>query len=659
MKGKRIISCIVFMLIAALCFSSASLSDVQAAGTKSNMVNLGPQLTNINVSTATFGTDSNGEPLMFSILQGLPARLVVTNLNTQELVDSQPLVGATTGWSIKQGAKGIYYIGTTPNELLFKYEVNEKKLTKIGKPTTKNSTVIWDMDYAANNKTLYGVSSYEARVFKYVDGKGFYDYGTISKGKKNAKSVAYSPQNNSLFIGVSSPVELIAFDLKGRKTQSILPSQYKKEKEIQALDIVNNLLFVKLNPSAQILSIDINTKKIVGKFSASSFGVSAKSPVENVVYYGYKQSIYSYDLQTKKKIEVVKGKVPGTIVSFGFIKDENDDYKLVGKLGSNERYFTYNLESKEFKHDLMQLPPQPIELHHIGTDWDGNVYSSGFLNGSMGIYFPSMDRTERKNPTGQVEGMAYLNDKVYLGVYPEAKIIEYDPVYESSQNIFNLKQYGQDRPTAVLHLPNTDKLYIGTTPRTGIRGSTLAILDVSTKKANIKRQFIPDQSIISLAYSGKQKKVYGGTSVFGKPNVDPSKTNAKLFTLPAGQTNAKATVLNLPFKNIRFYSALAVAADGTVWGLADEILFAYDPSKGIVYSKAIVKDVSGHTPNGSLLIGKDGAIYGAVEGTMFKLNPKDNKLTYPRKEKNVKQLIQSPDGTLYFHDGVNLWKYSI
>ncbi|MEC2074480.1 hypothetical protein [Metabacillus fastidiosus] len=654
MRGKKITSLLVLM-IAVLCFSS----DVQAAGTKSGMVNLGPQLTNVNVSTATFGTNSNGDPLMFSILQGLPARLIVTNMDTQELVDSQPLLGATTGWSIQQGETGIYYIGTTPNELLFKYEVNRKKLTKVGKATTKDSTVIWDMDYATNNKTLYGVSSYEAKVFKYVDGKGFYDYGTISKGKKDAKSVAYSPKNNSLFIGVGSPVELIAFDIKAKKSQSILPSHYRGEKEIQALNVVDNLLFVKLNPSGEILCFDVNTKRFLGGFAANSFGVSAKSPVENVIYYGFNQSIYSYNLQTKERIEVVKGKVPGTIVSFSFIKDKNNNYTLVGKLGSNERYFTYDLKSKQFKHDMMRLPPQPIELHHIGTDQAGNIYSSGFLNGSMGIYSPNTNQTERKGPTGQVEGMAYLNSKVYLGVYPEAKIIEYNSVNDSSQNIFSLKQYGQDRPTAVLHIPNTNKLYIGTAPRTGIRGGALAILDVNTKKTSVKNQFIPDQSIIALAYSSKQKKVYGGTSVFGKPNADPSKTNAKLFTVPAGQTNAKATVLNLPFKNIRFYSALAVAEDGTVWGLADEILFAYDPAKGLVYSKAIVNDVSGHTPNGSLLIGKDGSISGVVEGTMFKLNPKDKKLTYPRKEKNVKQLIQSPDRTLYFHDGVNLWKYSI
>ncbi|MGG3804388.1 hypothetical protein [Metabacillus fastidiosus] len=659
MTGKKITSFLVFILIAVLCFSSASSSDVQAAGTKSGVINLGAQLTNINVSTATFGTNSSGEPLMFSILQGLPARLIVTNLDTKELVDSQPLIGATTGWSIQQGEKGTYYIGTTPNELLFKYEANRKKLTKVGKATTKDSTVIWDMDYAANHKTLYGVSSYEAKVFKYVDGKGFYDYGTISKGKKDAKSVAYSSKNNSLFIGAGSPVELIAFDLKTRETQSILPSQYRKEKEIQAISVADNILFVKLNPSAKILCFDVNTKRFLGEFTANSFGVSAKSPVENVIYYGFNQSIYSYNLKTKERIEVVKGQVPGTIVSFSFIKDRNNDYKLVGKLGSNERYFTYDLKSKQFKHDMMQLPPQPIELYHIGTDRDGNVYSSGFLNGSMGIYLPSKNKTERKGPTGQVEGMAYLNNKVYLGVYPEAKIIEHNSLNDSNQNIFSLKQYGQDRPTAVLHLPNTNKLYIGTTPRSGIRGGALAILDVNTKKATVKNQFIADQSIVSLAYSGKQKLVYGGTSIFGKPNVDPAKTNAKLFTVPAGQANAKPTVLNLPFKNIRFYSALTVAKDGTVWGLADEILFAYNPAKGVVYNKAIVKDVSGHTPNGSLLIGKDGSIYGAVEGTMFKLNPKDNKLTYPRKEKNVKQLIQSPDGTLYFHDGVNLWKYSI
>lgn len=636
---------------------STYLTNTENRVRKGNLVtNLGPQLTNINVSTATFGTTSNGEPLMLSLLQGLPGTLAVTNLYTKELVDVEALPDTTTGWSIEQGASGLYYIGTTPNELLYKYDVNSKKLTKLGKATTKNNTVIWDLDYSSSTKAVYGVTSNEGKAFKYEEGKGFYDYGTIVSGKKDAKSVAYA-SNNTLFAGIGSPVDLIAFDLNSKKKQSILPSQYKGEKSIQSLDVVDNLLFVKVNPTAKILYFDVNSKKYLGEFPASSFGVSEKH--DNVVYYGYENSIYSFNLSTKERKEIIKGKVPSTVTSFSLLNEGSNGYTLVGKLGNNERYFTYNFDSQVFQHDLMALPAQPIELHHIGADNSGNIYSSGFLNGSLAVYSPSTNKTATKGTTGQVEGSAAINGKMYLGVYPQAKIIEYQPQNDQKTEILNLKNYGQDRPTAVINVPGTNKLYIGTTPRSGYEGGALAILDVGNNKTTVKNKLIPNQSIVSLAYSKNQGKVYGGTSIFGQPNVDPAKTNAVLFTVPANNPNAAPVQLKMPFKNIRFYSAITVANNGVVWGLADEILYAYDPSKGVIFSRKIVNDVSGHAPNGSLIIGKDGYLYGAVEGTLFKVNPNNKKLVILRSKKDVKQVIQDSNGTIYFHDGARLWKYSI
>ncbi|WP_245823484.1 hypothetical protein [Metabacillus halosaccharovorans] len=636
---------------------SAYLTNAEKRVRKGNLVqNLGPQLTNINVSTAAFGTSSNGEPLMLSVLQGMPGTLAVTNLYTKALVDVKALADTTTGWSIEQGSPGTYYIGTTPNEMLYKYDVNTKKLTKLGKATSINNTVIWDLDYSASTKAVYGVTSNEGKAFKYEEGKGFYDYGTIVSGKKDAKSVAYA-SNNTLFAGIGSPVDLIAFDLKTKKKQSILPSKYKGEKSIQSLDVVDNLLFVKVNPSAKILYFDVNSKKYLGEFPATSFGVSEKHG--NVIYYGNGNSIFSFDVTTKESKEVVKGKVPSTVTSFSLINEGNNGYTLAGKLGNNERYFTYSFKSDVFQHDLMTLPAQPIELHHIGTDNSGNIYSSGFLNGSLAVYSSDANETTTRGTTGQVEDSAPINGKMYLGVYPQAKIIEYQPQTNQKTELLNLQGYGQDRPTAVINVPGTNKLYIGTTPRSGYAGGALAILDVSNNKTVVKNKLIPNQSIVSLAYSKHQKVVYGGTSIFGKPNVDPSKTNAVLFTVSANNPNANPVVLKMPFSNIRFYSAITVANNGMVWGLADEILYAYDPAKGVVFSKKIVKDVSGHSPNGSLLIGKDGYLYGVVEGTMFKLNPNNKKLVFLRTKKDVKQVIQDTDGTIYFHDGARLWKYSI
>ncbi|MCD7034488.1 hypothetical protein LRR81_09580 [Metabacillus sp. GX 13764] len=598
---------------------------------------------------------------MYTVLQGLPAKLAVTNLTTGKLVDIESLDGSTAGWSIKADRDNVW-IGTTPGELLFRYDPNTMKMTKLGKATTKNGTSIWGLTYSSSSKTVYGVSGNEGKLFSYIQGKGFKDLGTVLAGKTEAKSVEEDAANRQLFIGAGSPAALVAYDIKSRKKESFLPAKYKGQKQIDDIQTAGGYVFVKLNPAAKILVFEAKTKKFVKELSATSKGVSAKAPSENAVYYGSGTSLYQYNLRTGKSVQVVNNRIPTSLVSLDFIKmpGVSGDI-LTGKVGNSDRYFTYQLGDRSYSNLNLSLPEQPVELHKIGAGSDGKIYSSGFLNGKMGTYQASANKTVRQEAIGQMESMTSLNEILYFGVYPGAKILEYNPssAWISGRNPKQVATYdgnGQDRPMAAASIEGTSKIAFGTAPRAGLAGGALIIYDTSAHKSSVRHQIIKDQSIASLAYHPGSKMIYAGTSIFGKGSVNKNTTNAVLFALPAGNTRAKPEVIKLPFKHVQFISALTVLKDGRLVGMADGSVFVFTNGKVLVV-RPVSSKVTGYTPNASLAIGKDGNVYGTVEGILFKLDMKSYKTSVLRK--GTKQAAADSAGNVYFHDGKELWKLNI
>ncbi|WP_338778696.1 hypothetical protein [Metabacillus sp. FJAT-52054] len=622
---------------------------------------IGPQITNLNVTAAASAMNKKGEPLMYTVLQGLPAKLIVTNLSTGRVVDSESLDGSTAGWSIHADSEQVW-IGTTPGELLYRYDPNSMKLAKAGKATSKNGTTIWGLAYSAQSGIVYGVSANEGRLFSYASGK-FKDLGTVVSGKKDAKSVAADDANRQLFIGTGSPATLVSYDIKTAKKQSMLPSRYMSQKQIDSIRVVGSLVFVKLNPENKILVFDAKSKKLTGELAATSKGVSPKSPKENAVYYANGTSLYRYNLSSKKSELVVNNRIPTSIVSLDFVVfPGSPEAVLTGKVGNADRYFTYKASSHSYENLNLVLPPQAVEVHKIGAGADGKIYSSGFLNGKMGTYHPSTGTSVIQEAIGQMESMASANGKLYFGVYPGAKILEYNPsaAWVAGKNPKQVAAFdgsGQDRPMAAAAVPGSKQIVFGTAPRAGKNGGALAIYDTASRKASIRHQIVKDQSIVSLAYHSGSKKVYAGTSIFGKANVDKNKTNAVLFALPAGNLMAKPEIIRLPFKHVQYISALAAAKDGRIVGIADGNVFIYTPGKGVTIQRPVVKSVSGYTPHASLAIGKDGNVYGTVEKVLFKLDMKSYKTSIIRN--GTDQVTPDHTGTLYFHDKKELWKVSL
>jgi streptogramin lyase len=635
---RKFLSLVIPSILLVFCTSIAYASY--------SPIKIGPQIQNVIAVNASAGTTSSGKAQMYITMQGEPAKLIVVDLETNQIVDEKSLGSSTNAWAITVDNNGIVWIGGTPTEHLYSYNPDTKQLTDLGKVSNSTSTSIHDLEIVGND--IYGSSSSGGNVFKYTKGKGFTNYGQIIPGKKLARSLAYSSSSRTLFIGLGAKAELVAWDLKTNKKRAILPEKYKRETSIYDLDAINDLLFAKLEPSKKILLFDTKTYRFLGELPASSRGVSPKSPDENAVYYTHQYQLYRFNLDTKKS-EAIPGTLKGTeAVSLDFVKLNDDSYALVGLLGNSGTYLFYNPKTGEKKIDKLPLPPQAVTIYNIEAGPNGWIYSSGFVSGQLGIFNPVSRQTMTVKNIGQAESMISLNGKLYLGVYPGAMIYEWNPNQPTQAVPLFSIGYGQDRPLAMAAVNRT--LFIGSHPKNGEVGGALTVYDVQTKQKVTRRNFIPEQSITALTYYNGY--VYGGTSIFSGKNLE-GKADAVFFRLSASKPTGSIEKIKLPLTHPRLIHALTPGLDGKVWGLADGNLFAYDPKKKTTTVIKIVPKTSGHIRNGVLLTGKDGWIYGVAEQKLFRVHPKTNRVEFLLN--GAEDIAQDHFGNLYYKTKGNLW----
>ncbi|EWG09998.1 hypothetical protein [Cytobacillus firmus] len=620
-------------------------------------VNLGSQIHNTIAITGAAGYAPDGTALMYVLLQGEPAKFVAIDIVKNKVWDEKTLNGATSAWAVSADSSGNVWIGGTPNGHLYHYSSKTKSLTDRGKATVKG-TSIHDLE-AAGSGTVFGSTSPNGSVFKYETGKGFTDLGQVLSGKTLARSLAYNEETNTLFAGVGAKAQLVAWNLTTNKKQSILPGKYQGETSVYDLDEENGLLFAKLEPSKKILVFDSRTYAFKEEIPASSRGVSQVSADENSVYYSHGYALRKYNLSSGET-----SSIPGTLkgteaVSIDLIDLKHKDYPgdtVVGLLGNSGTYLLYNPAKGELQVNKLNLPNQSIPIYNIERGPRGQIISNGFVSGQVSAYNPQTKETKELLKVGQAESMTALNDKLYLGVYPGANLFEYDPSKPVSGGkllpLFSIGN-GQDRIVAMAADETTKSLFMGTHPKNGETGGALAVYNPASKSKTIRRNIVPEQSVVSLASSGGY--IYGGTTIFSNGKKESQKT-AVFFRLNGKNPNGKIEQIPLPLTKPRMIHSLAAAPDGTIWGLSDGNLFAYDPKTKKTKTMNITPATSGRFKNGTLVIGKDGMVYGTVEEKLFLVNPKTMKKTiYPGVA--ASDITMDNSGNVYFKNGADLWMF--
>jgi len=663
---KKYFYLLIFLLPITIAWTASS--PAQASGT---WTNLGQPITNTINQDSSIGIE-NGRPVEYMVVKGAndSTFFAAVDILDNKLCKRIPLPGVTGAWGVETASDGRVYIGTHYDGRLLQYTPGADEVKTIAK--LGDESHVFDIVAGKNGKVYIGTYPH-AHVFEYDPATDqLRDYGSLSKTEKYVRCVAYDGDHDMIYAGVGGKVgTLVQINAKTGEHRDILSRLFKgnppKTGMPRDMSYAKGKLFVKYWP---LLIIDVATMTVEHYMPKDSngevIGMGGKTVFTNPddpdhVYFGA-DTLYRYNINDH------------TFSKFAPFM-EFQDARIMHLPGADYPGLTLVATCEKGHNALLNLPAKrlvhfdpkpdlggPVLIQSLSTGFDGAIYIGGYLGDSgFSSYLPDKSTFTPVRQFGQSESVASVGKKLYIGNYPAAFIWEYDPALPWNDSNPHLvmrldRGYKQDRPFALLGVDELGKLFVGSVPGYTHHQGALTIYDVATQKSETFMDIVKDEGIVSLAYSNGL--IYGGTTIDGGLGTKgPVEKSGKFFVF---DPHTKKKVLELiPNPGARSVTGLLTGPDGQIWGVADAMLFKYDPAtRHIVYAKKYFGKLSKTVwANASLKTGKDGFVYGANRDQLFfKVNPQTMELTVI-KEKAGHYLAEDDDGNFYLANDSYLWKY--
>lgn len=636
----------------------AKVNDL-TADVQNRIRKIGTAIHEIAIPGAAYSKDANGLNRIYAVAGGDPALLNIVNPKNGELIDSFPLEGASNAWGVEADPNGVVYVGSYSNASLYRYDPITHTLKNLGQPIP-GEKFIWRIRSDEKGR-IYGGTFPGGKVFRYdPHTESFKDYGQMIEGQKYVRSI--DVYHGKVYAGVgTNGVQIIELDIEtGTKRKLPLPQKYNDQTNVYDIDVIEETLFARITGINTILVYDLKEMKIVDDIhEADGLDISPLGP-NKLVYLIIKNQLHSYDLNKLKLRETPFKKYSA---ARGFAWLNLDDNRFPGltltSIASNGDIRHYNPDNGYFRTIRNQLPGQPVKIQSLTQGPNGNVFIGGYFSGGLSEYDCNREKLINYKGIGQIEGMTTHANKLFMGVYTQARIYAYDSnqPYNFGKNPiehFTLKKHDQDRPFAFVSAG--DQIAIGTVPDYGKLQGALTIYNPKTDQYKIYKDIVSNQSVISLAYQNGY--IYGGTSIWGGLGIDPKEHEAKIFIWDVQkQIKVMETV---PIKNEKAIAALAFDESGDLWGLSYGRIFKYDVQhKKIILNVKLYDADWNHLSHfwrgGVLTFDQDGYLYGQTVGNFFKLNPDNMKVETLAKDTEL--LAQDIKGNFYFARDHTLYQY--
>lgn len=636
-----------------------------AAAEEGTFTDLGAQITSATIQGTTFARDEKaGKDLACTVVRGEPAKLLVFDIASGELLQRLAMPGAKGAWNATTTSDGSVYVGTDDNGHLYRWTPGESQIADLGQ-VADAQTFVWDETPGPDGDIYVGTYP-GCLLMRYRPGKGFTNVcnGPATPGENYARSVTYDPDGEKIYVGVGEHARLIEVDPKTGASQDILPTEYASKHWCYSVRMSGGKLFALVQEGQLCLVIDPATRKVEQTLIdvPAQLVVSPKSPYDDKVYFRGQTQLRWYDLKTR---ETGNADVPnsGGITGMSWL---NGELVMLTVRGNVVRFDPRNGKSSTLK---LTIPPEETPIQSIARGPDGKIYCGGYLSGGLSSYDPKTGKHEQFNGISQSESMGVLGERLYHGVYPHARLYATattqpwkpgDGPSANPRKLDQLDRVGQVRPMATLGVEPLGKVFYGTVPDYGTLGGTLSIYDATTDKVDVHRNIVEDQSVINLCYTSGL--IIGGTTRSGGLGIEPKAESAKLFGYdPRSNEKVFETV---PEPKAWLITGLVVDAEKRVWGVADETLFCFDVAKREVVSTQHLFDSNENTRHAHwrdafmTLHPRDGQIYGTMGGKLFRLDPRSREVTVLW-ENGAVLLARDLSGRIYFRsDRTHLWQYT-
>lgn len=635
---------------------------------------------------AALSVKQDGDKEFYFVSNGSPATFYVLDAVHGHIKFSYDIAGADTVWAMTVANDGNVYFSGTMDGILYRYLPETKQVQQVAQ--SAEDRFVWDIQAAADG-TIVSATYPRCKVFAYdTRTNEFSDLGSMSAKEQYARSAAVTA--DAVYTGIGSTIQLMRFDRQTGAKQELFMDGYTGEKGfVDRIWVMGDLLFLSVNRS-EIVVYDEHARQVVDQIAGAEAIVSDEQ--EQAKYYLVKSAgLWTYDSASKalsKLLDLPNCSLTTKIKLMQRVTLSNEEWKAIAdranfktkaaaSRGSGDRravlaivscyadVWYVDLESHVIIHTVFDIPTKPLLIQSIEADEDGMLYIGGYHRG-LCLYDPEEESETAQFPAfPQIEGIGMLNQKVFFGTYTQAKIYEYDknkPLQTAADDkeanpkfVFPIG-HGQDRPFTFTS--GDQKLFIGTIPDYGLNTGALTVYDAKSDKWAVYPDVAPNLSVVGLAYH--EGLLYGGTSIWGGLGQDPVESEAHIFIFDVAKGAVidrfvpKIPDLDVPPKMI---GELSAGPDGNLWGAVDGTLFVMEPRTGEVLRS---KQVSPSKYNGKfrpvyLRWGRDGFLYTALGRMLVVVDP--STLAYEIIDKGPLSIMTlGRDGHLYYGSGSRLFR---
>ncbi|WP_243355793.1 carbohydrate binding domain-containing protein [Bacillus litorisediminis] len=638
-----------------------------------NPINYGPAALAAKAQGTAIG---NGE--IYFVTNGSPGTFYANDANTGDVIFSQPIPGIDVVWGLTIGSDGNVYFSGTYDGILHRYLVHEKRIEQVGK--NPSDDWVWELEASENGK-IYGATYPNAKVFEYdIETNQFTDLGSIHPGEQYARGLGVT--DNHLYVGIGTTAYLYQINREtGEKTEINLPIT-GQETSISNIWEYENRLFVAYGTS--LIVMDIITGEVVKEMNwedEHTFDglISPPSPVDSrLIYFRNKNTseLWTYDLNTNE-IQPVEPRIelpPSSVKAYKWVA-LSDGTSVLAILHHQIEFSIYNPETNGLEVIYPKSEMQGLAIQSLEIGEDDKIYMGGY-QGSMGVFDTSREvyLLRERNPH-QIEGIGFLNGKVYMGTYGGARIYEYNPnepyLYTDGgpgNNPEMVCDIGAEQSRPFTFTAGDNKLFIGTIPDYGRLGGALTIFDAETDEWKSIRNIIPNQSIVGLAYLNGV--VYGGSSIFGGLGIEPIELAAKMFAYNVSTEEIEVFDLGIADFQPEMIGELSIGPDHNLWGIAwgygndgmaKSFVFAMSPeSREILKSTELYPGVHRGSQWRPFFIrwSDEGLLYTTVARRLTVIDP-ETMLSQQLISDIVNLMDLDREGNIYYASGENLYKLPV
>lgn len=609
-------------MLALAGIAAARGAAASAAPGTGTVTDLGEPVHKTQALGSAIGAGPDGAPQAYLVVSGnttTTAEFAVVDLRgKQTVLDLRIPAGASCARGLAVSpVDGTVYFGTSDTGDLYSYRPGDTQVTHLGVPVP--GQVFWGLSVGTDG-TVWGGTYPGGRVFSYDPSSGqVRDYGQAIDGETYVE--ALEQVSDWIYVGTSPHAKLARLDpATGTFTGIDLPADHASN-DIYRLNLRGTLLFVATD---RIYVLDTGTGAWVDELAGTGRGVSPVDPTTGTTVY-YKTSagpVASYDLDTRA-VHSLSWTPNAAPESWGWIDlGDGAGPSVAFTFYTNGRVYGYNPATKGGYYVEPPLLGSGDQLTMIGGGPDGAIYCGAYLTPpGMGRWDPTTEAFQLLADSGQVEGYGSFRGALVYGRYPQGALYRYDVTrpWKQGTNPAAPATIGneQNRPQSFVDLG--DRVAVSSVPETGRHGGAVTLWDPDTNALSVHRNVVENQTPVSLvSYRGL---ILGGTSINGGYGIDPVTPEANLFGWDPVAGTTLFTVAPVP--GATTVAGLVVDRHGTLWGLADSTLFAFNPvARKVVHRVTLFRDTDGSRyGNDHVLLADRTGLTGVTANRLFRYEP--------------------------------------